>query len=89
MNVVGVSFDSPSANEKFAEKESFTFDLWSDTDRTLAMYYGAASSADQYFADRYTYILDENGTLVLQYEDGGNGAPPADVLEDCQTLFGP
>lgn len=88
MSIVGVSFDSPSKNQSWAEDEGFEFELWSDDDKTLALYYGAASSSSQAWADRLTRILDSDGTLVLEYDYVSVGVHPELVLEDCQALFG-
>jgi len=87
--IVGVSFDSPAVNEAWAEDEGFNFDLWTDDDKTLALTYGAASSADQRYADRKTFILDADGYLVLEYETVGPTSSPEQVLQDCTALFGP
>ena len=89
MQIIGVSFDTPTKNEAWAEDEGFQFDLWSDTDRTLALYYGAATSATQGSASRLTKILDANGFLILEYKVSSVGTHPEQVLEDCQALFGP
>lgn len=89
MTIVGVSFDSPEKNQAWAEAESFTFDLWTDDDKTLALYYGAASSETQRTADRVTVVLDETGTVVLEYTDVSVSTHPQEVLEDCTVLFGP
>ena len=71
-----MSFDEPEVNEEWAEDEGFSFELWTDDDRTLALTYGAARSADQATASRKTMILDATGTLVLEYESVGVGAGP-------------
>jgi len=89
VQIVGVSFDDPSENAGWALREGFEFELWSDVDQDLAVYYGAASLGDP-LADRKTFLLDADGTLVLEY----TGAlvvslHPADVLADCTALFGP
>ncbi len=86
---MGVSFDTPSANADFAAAEGFEYELWSDTDRTLALTYGAASSESQAYADRITVVLDENGDLLLEYlEDINVGTHPILVYDDCVKLFG-
>ncbi len=85
-----MSFDSPMANQTWAMAQMFQYDLWSDSARVLALYYGAASSPTQFAADRDTRILDADGNLVLQYDAvAGVGTHPQEVLEDCTVLFGP
>jgi peroxiredoxin Q/BCP len=88
VEIVGVSFDSPSRNSDWADDEGFQFELWTDGNSTLAVTYGAASSAGARFADRVTVLLDADGNQVLEYEVSSIGTHPADVLEDCEALFG-
>ena len=40
-SILGVSFDTPAENKKFAEKFHFNFPLICDTDRTIGTAYGA------------------------------------------------
>ena len=72
VQVIGVSFDVPSQNAKFKANEAFNFPLWSDTEKTLALTYGAAEASWQPIASRVTVILDSHGEWVLFY--------PADVV---------
>jgi len=84
-----VSFDAPEKNAAWAEKKGFTFELWSDERRTMALYYGAASDVGQRTASRETRLLDGEGNLLLQYDVGLNiGTHPSDVLADCERLWG-
>ena len=85
-----MSFDSPAENEAWADEEGFQFELWSDDDRDLAVYYGAASSPSAFAASRITMLLDDSGAQLLEYTSSINvGTHPHQVLEDCQQLFGP
>lgn len=61
--------------------------MWTDTDKTLALAYGAASSANQRTADRVSVLLDGDGTLLLEYLDVAVSNHPAEVLADCRILF--
>ncbi len=88
MTIVGVSFDSPSANQAWAEEEGYTFDLWTDDDKTLALYYGAARNESTSIPDRITRLLGADGAVLLEYDDVNYSTSPQDVLEDCQALFG-
>jgi peroxiredoxin len=87
--IIGASFDAPAANATFKANNDYEYELWSDTDKTLALYYGAASSTTQLMANRVTRILDAEGTLVLEYNAVNPAVHPQQVLEDCQILFGP
>lgn len=89
MKIVGVSFDTPEDNQDFIESEGFEYELWSDQARELALHYGAASSANQGFADRVTVLLAGDGTLLLEYSPGLDVAThPQLVLDDCIALWG-
>ena len=88
MVIVGVSFDTIEDNAAFKENNEFAYELWSDTEKDLALYYGAASSQTQALASRVTRILDAAGELVLEYTVSNPSGHPQQVLEDCQVLFG-
>ena len=90
MQIVGVSFDTTSALSSWAEEEGFEYELWQDTERTLALHYGAISSASDWAPSRITVLLDAEGNHIVSYEVGafGIGDHPIDVLEDCQAIFG-
>jgi peroxiredoxin len=88
VQILGVSFDDPDENAAWAEEEGFSFELWSDDDKTLALYYGAASSESTMVASRVSKLLDDEGTLILEYVDVATGTHPEQVLSDCQALFG-
>ena len=68
--MIGVSFDAPATNAIFKANEEFAFPLWSDTEKTLALTYGAAEASWQPIASRVTVILDENGNQALFYPAG-------------------
>lgn len=88
MRIVGVSFDPPEKNAEWAADKGFSFELWTDTSRTLALYYGAADTAEDARAKRVTRVLDADGNLVLEYKVGiGIAAHPDDVLHDVRRIF--
>jgi peroxiredoxin len=62
--------------------------MWNDTDKTLALYYDAITSADQSTPYRVTKILDSEGKLVLEYNDASFLSNPQNVLDDCKIIFG-
>ena len=68
--MIGVSFDAPSNNAIFKANEEFQFPLWSDTQKSLGLTYGAAEAGWQPIATRVTVILDEEGNWVLFYPAG-------------------
>jgi peroxiredoxin Q/BCP len=89
IQIVGVSFAEPETNMSWVEDQSYEFEIWTDDERALALYYGAIDDAEDLAPKRHTKILDASGTLVLEYVDSvGPDAHPQQVLEDCQALFG-
>ena len=84
-----MGFDAPERTAPWVEREEFPFEIWTDQEKTLALYYGAATQSSS-VPNRITKILDAEGTLILEYENIGFGIAthPAQVLNDCQLLFG-
>ena len=88
VSIVGVGFDSPEANSAWLEAENFLFELWTDDDKALALYYGAAESTDATYPSRLTRILNSEGEMILEYNAVNVATSPAEVLSDCIILFG-
>lgn len=73
----------------WAADEGFQYEVWTDDDRDLSLYYGAIDDQDAYFPDRVTMLLDGNGNLILEYvEDVAFGTHPEEVYQDCLAIFG-
>lgn len=83
--MLGVSFDDQAANAKFAEKYRFPFPLLCDTDRKIGVAYGAATSADDPYAKRIAYVIDENGRIQEAHEKVNAGSYPHEQLERLQA----
>jgi thioredoxin-dependent peroxiredoxin len=88
VDIIGVSFDAPAKNQTFKDNQSFPYELWSDTNKELAKYYGA--NGGLFGAKRVTRILDNDGTLLVEYNnvDATLQAHVSNVLEDCTVIFG-
>ena len=80
-----MSFDDQQSNAKFAEKYHFPFPLLCDTDRKIGMAYGAATSADDQYAKRIAYVIDENGRIQEAHEKVSAGLYPHEQLERLQA----
>lgn len=86
---MGVGLDSPADNLAWSDTEGFLYDLWTDDDAVLGVTYGALSNDRDTSVDRVTMLLDADGALLLEYTEAINvGTHPAQVLEDCEALFG-
>jgi hypothetical protein len=70
--------------------QGYQYEIWTDdAERTLSVTYGAAEDASAWFPDRVSVLLDSNGDLLLEYmDDVSTGTHPANVLADCEILFG-
>ena len=80
-----MSFDDQQSNAKFAEKYHFPFPLLCDTERKIGMAYGAATSADDQYAKRIAYVIDENGRIQEAHEKVSAGSYPHEQLERLQA----
>ena len=71
---MGVSFDA--VLQSWAEQGSFQFGLWSDTNKGLALHYGAASSPNAWVADRIMCLGSQRrGALDLHGQCVGRTHP--------------
>lgn len=62
--VVGVSVDAAADNAAFKKKHDLPFPLLCDTDRAMAIAYGAAENAAAKFARRVAVLIDGEGKVV-------------------------
>lgn len=66
--ILGVSFDSVERNRAFAEKYDFNYPLLCDTDKRMAVAYGAAADDSAGSASRTGVIIDANGAIAFWSE---------------------
>ena len=66
--VLGVSFDSARANTAFRDKHSFPFPLLCDTERKMAIAYGAATDQKASYARRVAVLIDEGGQVMKSWD---------------------
>jgi peroxiredoxin Q/BCP len=82
VQIVGASFDTPEKNAAFAKKHAFNFPLLSDADRSLALAFGAADTADQRTAKRVSALIDEEGKVAKLYPKVNAATHPEEVLKE-------
>jgi hypothetical protein len=73
------------------DSQEFQYEVWTDTNKSLALYYDETFTESQAFPNRVTVLLSASGDLLLEYptdKTSDIGAHPGQVLEDCQKLFG-
>ena len=80
--VLGVSFDPIEDNAAFAKKFSFPFALLCDTDRKVALAYGACDNPKAAYAERISYVIDERGVILRVYPQVDPRIHAAEVLAD-------
>jgi len=82
IQILGASFDSIEDNRAFAEKNGFAFPLLSDSDRRVAIAYGACSDPRAASAERMSFLIDEEGRIARVYDRVDPRDHPASVLAD-------
>jgi len=82
IRIVGVSFDPVDRIEAFALKYHFKFLLLSDLDRKIALAYGACSDAKAQYAERISFLIDEQGKIARVYDRVDPRDHPARVLAE-------
>ncbi len=85
--VMGISIDSPAANNAFAEKIGVKFPLLSDMNRKVLKQYGILKQYDvkdeQYeWAQRTTFVVDKSG-VIQHVEEGDSAVNPNNAVAVC------
>ena len=86
--ILGVSFDTPAENKKFAEKYHFNFPLICDTDRKIGTAYGA-NVDPQKGAQRVGVVIDRDGKIKEWHGRVDARAWPAEVMGTLKPRRGP
>ena len=84
--MLGISYDSPEKNRKFAEKNALPFRLLSDRDHELAKSVGAARALVP-FAKRISYLVGPDGRVLMAYPKVDPATHAQEVLEDYRTII--
>jgi len=85
ITVLGASFDSVEDNAAFAQKFGYQFPLLCDTERKLGLAYGACDNAKAGYAERISYLIDEQGKIAKVYQQVNPRDHPAQVLADLSS----
>jgi peroxiredoxin len=88
--VLGISIDSPAANNAFAEKIGVTFPLLSDMNRKVLKLYGILKleniQKEEYgWAQRTTFVVDKQG-VIRQVEEEASAINPNNAVAVCTKL---
>ena len=77
-----MSFDTPADNKAFKDKFTFPFPLLSDTDRKMAIAYGAADDQKAQYPRRAACVIGPDGKIVKWYAKVDAKTFPETVLKD-------
>jgi peroxiredoxin Q/BCP len=88
--VVGVSPDTPAAQEKFKKKYSLPFTLLCDVDRKVAQAYGVLQEKNMYGKkslgiERTTFLMDAAGKIQKIFPKVKADGHAAEVLATLKT----
>jgi len=83
--VLGVSFDSPEANRRFAAAHHLPFLLLSDRERVVARAVGAAVPLLP-FPKRVSVLVGADGRVVKTYPKVDPETHAAEVIRDFRAL---
>jgi len=86
VQIIGVSFDQPAANLLFKNTNNYEYALWSDLEREVALYYGAATSSSSFFPSRISVVVAPDGQWVLTYPSVNTSKHPQEVLDDMTAI---
>ena len=87
VEIIGISADSVKAQKSFCGKKNFPFSLLSDESKDTIKAYGAWGfkkfmGREYEGIYRYSYLIDENGTIEQVYSKVKTKTHAKDVLED-------
>ena len=80
--MLGITFSPAEELKKWGGEVGLTTQLLCDADRSVAMAYGAAASADQEKATRVSVLIGPDGKVVKTYATPDAEGHPAEALAD-------
>jgi len=81
-----VSYDTPEANRRFAEKNNLPFRLLSDPDHMLAKAVGASRTLIP-VPKRISYLVGADGNVLVAYPKVDPKIHAGQVLEDFRRII--
>ena len=79
---MGITFSSPEDLKKWGMNQGYPGVLLSDSDRSVAMAFGAAESAEQEKATRISILVGPDGKVVKTYDTPVADEHPSEALCD-------
>ena len=80
--LLGITFSSTDDLKSWRDEVGLTTELLCDTDRSVAIAYGAAETKDQERPKRISVLVGPDGKVVKTYGTPDAEAHPAEVLAD-------
>jgi peroxiredoxin Q/BCP len=80
--LIGASFDQVEDNAAFAQRLGLSFPLLCDSDRSVALAYGACQDLRARYPDRVSVLIDEQGRVMRVYDQVDPRDHAARVLAD-------
>ena len=92
VEILGMSADSVKAQKSFCEKKNFPFALLSDETKDTIKAYGAWGLKNFMGREyegiyRYSYLIDENGTIEKVYSKVNTKTHAKDILSDLDWFL--
>ena len=89
--IYGLSRESIKSHENFIEKQSFPFDLISDTDEKICKQYDVIKEKSMYGRkymgiERSTFLIDEKGVLIREWRKVKVTGHAEEVLTAIKTI---
>jgi peroxiredoxin Q/BCP len=81
--IVGLSADKLEDQAKFVEKENLSYPLLADPEKKDIKLLGALNEKNG-LANRYTFVIDKNGTVVKTYKT----VKPQDHADELLKFIG-
>jgi len=80
--LLGITFSTPEDLKAWIAETGLATDLLCDADRSVALAWGAAESADQERPKRVSVLIGPDGRVVRTYGQPDPGTHPAEALAD-------
>ncbi len=89
--ILGISRDSIKSHENFKNKQSFTFELLSDSDEKLCAQFDVIKEKNMYGKavmgiERSTFLIDEKGILIHEWRKVKVKGHVKEVLEEIKRM---
>jgi peroxiredoxin Q/BCP len=84
--LLGVSFDEPVVSAAFASQHGLPFDLLCDTDHEVGFAYGACKHPEAAYAERYSFLVDEDGRIAQVWTKVDPQAHAREVLDFLDSM---